>query len=137
MAVDAEKPEWFYLYKVLEVYGFPIKCINMNKKIYKSPVMTATLFMFCVLKLLISLSLPSCLPHPWPYMPPAPLPSDWCSLLFSGPLTPQCTCLPDWCGQSQQSNQAQLLQDPCHSFSPGGCLVAASFFAGRIFDLLY
>ena len=41
MAVDAEKAfdrlEWSYLYKVLEVYDFPIKFINMIKTIYKAP----------------------------------------------------------------------------------------------------
>ena len=41
MAVDAEKAfdrlEWEYLYKVLEVYEFPLKFINMVKTIYKSP----------------------------------------------------------------------------------------------------
>ena len=40
MAVDAEKAfdrlQRAYLFKVLEVYGFPVEFINMVKIIYKS-----------------------------------------------------------------------------------------------------
>ena len=41
MAVDAEKAfdrlKRSYLYKVLEIYDFPVNFINMIKTIYKSP----------------------------------------------------------------------------------------------------
>lgn len=41
MAVDAEKAfdriEWFYLFKVLEVYNFPTSFINMIRTLYRAP----------------------------------------------------------------------------------------------------